>query len=361
MSHGPATGYGSADMRDDTDERDAPTDGAAPDMAPDMVPGRRSRASKAAADSAGGLRQLRFLTAGFDEDDARQAYLDRLDGILDTIFLAPFAAEIDAYRLGPLSVLRATATPRQSARLPARIAHDRYDAIGVQYVVAGRATGEANGRPFASDPGSVMLLDYDQPFVVTDQDVRVVVNVAVPRPLFPNRRADPATWHGRVLAGGPAAPLVGFLRQLHHTLDAMPCDAGPLLATAFAQLLAVALGDYDQAGTTAIDRDARIVERAERLVDDRIGSADLDPAWLTAKLGVSRSDLYTAMVGFGGVARFILHRRLTAAHAALESPTDTRRIGAIAYAFGFSSEAYFSRAFRAAFGTTPSDVRRRGR
>lgn len=303
-----------------------------------------------------GLHQGRFDTRGLIEDEARQAYLDRLDGILDTVFLAPFTAQMDAYRLGAFSVLHLIASERRSSRVQARIAQDRYDSIGVQYVVSGHAVGSAGKRRIVSDPGTIMILDYGQPFTVTDLEPRTVINVAVPRALFLERSSDPVTLHGAILTGPTALVLARFMETLGTVLPDVPKSCEAALARVFTDLLAVALGTVmSKDGVT--DRDTRTIQRAEGLVDDRIGSVDLDPAWLAGKLNLSRSDLYAVMERFGGVARFILQRRLAGARAALENPADHRRIGAIAFAFGFSSEAHFARAFRAAFGATASEIR----
>jgi len=60
------------------------------------------------------------------------------------------------------------------------------------------------------------------------------------------------------------------------------------------------------------------------------------------------------------VAHYIQEQRLARACAELGNPAhDHRRIYEIAYALGFSSEAHFSRVFRATFGFSPSDVRAR--
>ena len=53
----------------------------------------------------------------------------------------------------------------------------------------------------------------------------------------------------------------------------------------------------------------------------------------------------------------MLNRRLAAVAEALRNPRDTRPIAQIAYGLGFASAPHFSRAFRARFGATPSDVR----
>ena len=58
------------------------------------------------------------------------------------------------------------------------------------------------------------------------------------------------------------------------------------------------------------------------------------------------------------MVRYIWRRRLEAARDALLDASEKRRIGEIAFHFGFSSEAHFARAFRSAFGKTASETRR---
>lgn len=307
----------------------------------------------------GDLSTLRFDTAGLDEGDRRGAYLDRLDGILETTFLSDrFSARMDAFQLGALSVLTLDASPRRSRRTATRIAHDRYDSIGVQYIVAGVAQGDAGGRAVDSTPGTIMLLDYGQPFDIADRTARNVVNVAVPRAMVPAVAGGVGELHGRVMEAAAAHALAALMATFPAALETLPGAAGPILARVFLELLAIALECYpDDRGDTVSARDRVTISQAERLVDGRLGSAELGPAWLTAKLGMSRSELYSIMERFGGVSRFIASRRLRGARVALEAEGETRRIGEIAFAFGFASEAHFARSFRAAYGMTASEAR----
>ena len=64
--------------------------------------------------------------------------------------------------------------------------------------------------------------------------------------------------------------------------------------------------------------------------------------------------------GAGGLladAAYIQARRLTAIRARLGDPGETRRISELAYAYGFTSDAHFSRAFRRAHGISASEAR----
>jgi AraC-like DNA-binding protein len=58
------------------------------------------------------------------------------------------------------------------------------------------------------------------------------------------------------------------------------------------------------------------------------------------------------------VANFVQQRRLLQAFHTLVNPASRRlRVAEVAARVGFSSNAHFSRAFRAAFGVSPTDAR----
>jgi AraC-like DNA-binding protein len=96
-----------------------------------------------------------------------------------------------------------------------------------------------------------------------------------------------------------------------------------------------------------------------RYVEDNLAARDLGVAKLTATFGLSRASLYRLFEPVGGVASFIRERRLARAHHELSAPGfQDRRIGPIAYQAGFHSIATFNRAFLAAYGETPRNVRK---
>jgi AraC-like DNA-binding protein len=102
---------------------------------------------------------------------------------------------------------------------------------------------------------------------------------------------------------------------------------------------------------------ANLLERARRLVHERLGSPTLGVDELCRDLAVSRSRLYRLFEPLGGVVHYIRQRRLLDAHTALADADDRRPIVAIAAERGFIDPAEFSRAFKREFGYRPSDAR----
>lgn len=303
-------------------------------------------------------------TRGLDRGGREAAYAEAISRSLDTEFLGPGCdADFIGFNVGALHVIRLDASPRISTRTARLIARDRHDGVSFQFAVEGTSVGAAGRRSVASDPGTVMILDFDQPFTMSDAGRRVVINVAVPRRLLRPRLGDPSGLHGLVFG----APAINLFRDL---LLSVVEDQARISAVEARRIEAMILDSIeimlDRGGVgnrpSGDMSSGPLLARALLAIDSRIGSPDLTPDWLGGRLGLSRTRLYRLFEASGGVSKAIWQRRLDAARAALVEPGDARRIGEIAYALGFSSEAHFARAFKARFGVTARDLRvsRRG-
>lgn len=102
-----------------------------------------------------------------------------------------------------------------------------------------------------------------------------------------------------------------------------------------------------------------LFEKTRRLIQSRLLDCGLCAQVLQRELGLSRSSLYRLFEPYGGVQRYIQHRRLIDAHAALSDPDDHRPIFEIAEERGYNDGSEFSRAFKKQFGYSPRVVRDR--
>ncbi|WP_242098671.1 helix-turn-helix domain-containing protein [Sphingomonas sp. CROZ-RG-20F-R02-07] len=299
-------------------------------------------------------------TRGVSPSRMRDEHRDPVDRALNTTLLAePIFARVAVTEIGALRMVEREASPRRSDRTPALIAHDGDDHIGIQLALGGASTGNAAGRHVASDPGTILILDFAQPFSVIDREPRHVIDVAIPRSMLASHVADLDVLHGDVIRP-PKSDLIAATIRVLLGQAARPSEKAALTLTKiFIDLVLFTLDREPAAGTIpAPNRHATLIDQATKMIDARLGSDDLTPNRLVAQLKVSRSDLYAAFEPFGGVARFIWRRRLEASLSALTNDDDQRRISEIAFAYGFSSEAHFSRAFRRMFGRTASAVRK---
>ncbi len=101
-----------------------------------------------------------------------------------------------------------------------------------------------------------------------------------------------------------------------------------------------------------------VVPEMRRLIEANVPEPDLGPEFLCQRLGMSRAKLYRLFKPIGGVGAYIQQRRLTRAYHALTDPAQAHLyVGMIATRCGFGSASVFSRAFRQAFGLSPTDLR----
>lgn len=98
--------------------------------------------------------------------------------------------------------------------------------------------------------------------------------------------------------------------------------------------------------------DPSMFNRVVLHIERNIESPELSPQSICRHIGISRSQLYRLFVNAGGVANYIRLCRLMKARAELTS-TSRQRIASVAYKYGFTSHAHFSRVFKQYFGYTP--------
>lgn len=275
-----------------------------------------------------------------------------------------FEASVTARHLGALLVGDLHFGRQQFARSAARVAHDGVDHYLVQWYRSGGFVGQRDGGvDLAVRVGDITVFDLSRT-QLTYADPSHVLSIVVPREIageaFRSGNNTAADLHGAVLRGNTA--LGGLLRDyfqsLQQRLPAVTRSEAPAVVQATAQMLAACL--RPSAGTLAQAQpqiQGVTLGRIRHFIAQN-AAAPLTPDLLCTTFGISRSQLYRLFEPLGGVAQYVQHRRLVRAFQALGNPANRRlRVAEIAARHGFTSEAHFSRAFRKAFGMTPSDVR----
>ncbi len=164
---------------------------------------------------------------------------------------------------------------------------------------------------------------------------------------------------GRALAlNSPAARMLGgMLPRIAASADEIGAEDAPRLEAALSSMLTACLmGLETRPASTRQQLETARRARVIALVDVALGEAELSPAMLVQRSGISRSELYRCFAPIGGIARVIQRRRLRQAYRDLmraDGPASVSRIGE---AVGFYDPSSFTRAFRREFGCTPSEV-----
>jgi AraC-like DNA-binding protein len=241
------------------------------------------------------------------------------------------------------------------------------DHLAFCVVLDGAIEVDADGAPALAKAGDIFLLDLrEQTRLVfgTQASATSVLTLWVPRSRLPAGLSSQSVLHGLVAkAVAPGITVAtAAVRALMAQLDAFAVDEMDELIAGVVVLLGHAIGLCVTSKEAEPDQPVPLDTFVTlcRYIEGNLASRDLGVAKLAATFGLSRASLYRLFEPAGGVASFIRQRRLARARHELSAPgLHDRRIGPIAYQAGFRSVATFNRAFLAAYGETPRNVRKR--
>ncbi len=315
-----------------------------------------------------GLPSFTFSTDELPSTERFDAWRDVISPVFDLELLdrrAPRAcrAGVHVVHLGQLLVSRISlaGAGQRGVRAARKIRRDSLDHYVVEVYTGGGCAGEVASGAFDLAAGGVGILDLGQPLAV-ESTLSESVAVTIPRALLDKRLPDAARLHGTVLRGAAASLLGDYIWSLYRHLPHLSASEAAQLSTSTLSMIVACLTPSSVRLAQAQGPvDSVLLERAQRFIGRNLESPDLSVARICAALRVSRSHLYRAFEGLGGVAAYVQSCRLSSARAALLDPADIRPVSALAYDHGFVSAAHFSRAFRHHFGITPSDAREQGR
>lgn len=227
-------------------------------------------------------------------------------------------------------------------------------------VRSGEAWFETGERRLHARAGATFLISLDDDFHgrITDYEGLVL---GLRRSAFAGAAEQLDSVCNTILSGNLIELLADYLDRLEMRVIQMSSDelrqAGRATANMIAACVELFAGGLEQ-GRGAIE--SVLFERARLYIETHLGDFDLTPDRIAQQLRISRSALYRAFESVGGVAGYIMRKRLRAAHAELVASTD-RQVQEIAYRHGFKLASDFTRAFRREFGASPRETRERAR
>lgn len=107
------------------------------------------------------------------------------------------------------------------------------------------------------------------------------------------------------------------------------------------------------------DPDNDFYRRFLEVFTARMGNADLNIETLAAEMGLGHSQFYRKIKALTNYSPVELMRRLRLEKARTLLTTTAQTVSEIAYGVGFSTPAYFTKCYRAAYGETPTELRER--
>lgn len=227
----------------------------------------------------------------------------------------------------------------------------------------GDSTLRQDGRTAQLRPGDLAIYDTARPYVLGfPAPGRLMVvqlpheRLHLPAELVPEVTA--VRLSGDRGVGGLAS---SFLTTLATNLGELRGPAAAQLAQTAVTLLDILLAaELDLASRRADPRHA-LRQRVRAHIEQHLADPELSPSSIAAAAFVSVRHLHSLFHEQGStVAAHIRTRRLERCYHDLSDPVVAQLpIAAVGARWGFKDAAHFSRAFKAAYGELPSEVRRR--
>lgn len=193
-------------------------------------------------------------------------------------------------------------------------------------------------------------------------ELRAIV-FAAPADSFRGRKISPLSLsRPRLLGGEGMADIVA--RTLHAaaaSIDTLSDAEWEAVAQSTAELLLTLMVERTTAGADTPSGKAALLQRIYASIERGIQNEDISVAEIAQAEGISERYVQKLFESTGeNFSHYVRERRLQRAWHDLSNPAETAvPISDIAYRYGFSDSAHFSRLFRERFGMPPREFRRR--
>ena len=253
------------------------------------------------------------------------------------------------------------ATSHVVERTPELIARSDRSYFKLSLMLAGTGLLIQDDREAVLQAGDLAVYDTDRPYsLVFDDDFRTMV-VMFPKHLI----SLPSDMIGQLTAvrisgqGGLGGMVVPYLTQLAGNLNQLAGTTGARLAHSALDLVTTVFTRELGLDGVSADPHRALVQRIRSYIDRNLASTDLGPATIASAHFISTRHLHGLFQEQGvTVSTWIRTRRLEQCRRDLLDPMlADRPVAAIAARWGFVDAAHFSRAFKSAFGISPSEYR----
>jgi AraC family transcriptional activator of tynA and feaB len=274
-----------------------------------------------------------------------------------------FSAEIQSTELADVALVQYESTPMQNDVAVRHLAHANPDEILIRRQIAGAFVCEQDGREAALEAGDITLFDPRRPMRGKYLKGAKQLLLKVPRRQLEARVGDVRQAVARAIKPLEAEHGLtsAFLAMLPTYAEGLNVAAASMVRDQTLDLVAVSLAKAMGGGRPSLSSARSLVlVNVRAAIERRLSDTTLDAETVAAAAGVSVRYANTVLAEDGtSITRLIRARRLEHCRRALQDPLQAHRtVSDIAYSWGFSDMTHFSRSFRAAFGSLPSEYRR---
>ncbi len=283
---------------------------------------------------------------------------------LELQFQSPgtFDGRLTRMPLGHAGLSRLTSSPVLYERRASHIREARDEEYLVTLPRSAPVSFRQLGRDVRCDPGGVILERGDEPYRFSYEKPNDLYVLKVSRKALSERVRNPDRFCAQVIdaTSGTAGLFAAMVHQTQERIDDLSGAASETVGRHLLELLGLALDEKTSAADTGEVSSVRAAHllRVERFIRDHLKDPALSPDLIAQGCGISKRYLHDLFKDVNGtVSQQIRDQRLIAARDRLTASRSVS-IAEVAYRFGFSDQAQFSRLFKARFGMTPSETQR---
>ncbi|WGV22550.1 helix-turn-helix domain-containing protein [Pseudomonas putida] len=298
-------------------------------------------------------------------DDISSRFFAKLDcqlgGLSSNDAPVGFEAHLKHSRLGCLDLIDLQASAHSVERRVSGGGDPHYFILSL--ITHGMCELTQDDRRCTVGAGEIVLYDTRRPYKVVlprafrmcslriPQETMHLYNPAAERAV--SKPLTTANAIGRIIGG---LMLTLFEEQKHATEVGEDAFARPLLEMLSLGVQSLAKDEADSACTRLVQFH---LERIKSLIDAHLTEPLLSVEWIAEQLKMSVSSVHRVFSGQPvSASEYIWGKRLELCRMALANPClRDRSISDIAYSWGFSSNAHFSRVFKRHLGMSPREYR----
>jgi len=268
-----------------------------------------------------------------------------------------FHGAIEVRHVGGLPLTRFSSSPLSFWKWPAETTSPDNRSCIVITQLAGIRRYMQNGNSVLLNPGDTTLIDSGRPWSSSCGTDCARLYLRVPRWMMENRlRVREIPTAQRICGSrGAGAILSGLSQSLYEEAEQFKQEEGVAALDAYFQILSACIGHAE-----FFERvQSQLRPRIQRFIDDHLPDPDLRAAEIAAAADISVRHLHRIFSNTGStLGDCIRKRRLEQCRNDLANPLlDKKTITEIAFSWGFSDSAHFSRSFSKQFGICPRNFR----
>jgi len=268
-----------------------------------------------------------------------------------------FHGSIEVRQVGGLPLTRFSSSPLSFWKWPSEpAARDSRSCIVITQL-AGNRRYMQNGSSVLLNPGDTTLIDSGRPWSSSCGTDCARLYLRVPRWMMENRlRLREIPIAQRICGTRGAGAILSRLSQsLYEEAERFKEEEGAAAMDAYFQILSACIGRMESIAPSH----PQLRPRIQRFIEDHLSDPGLRPAEIAEAADISIRHLHRLFSCSGcTLGGRIRQRRLEQCRNDLANPSLTRKtITEIAFSWGFSDSAHFSRSFRRQFGICPRTFR----